>query len=172
MKGYRTILLGIYLLTVAFLPSEAAEPTIKEPEHRPPPQAPSAHDQEAARRSMEQFLQEMEKNQMQYLEQMKESFPKEYEKMKAALDRQKQISQIVVAFRKGSLPEADARSRLYPLAEKQVQDEISQIPEEIKRLKKRLKELEAFQFNHSLLVKKRIDELLGKLLPTAEEIPY
>lgn len=171
MKGYRAVLAGAFLLTAAFLLPGTAEPATEESSMPRPPQTPSGADQEAAQRSMEQFQQEMEKTQMQYLEQMKKSSPKEYEKMKAAMDRQKQIAQIVAAFRKGSLPEADARRRLYPLVEEQTQDEIRRLPEEIKRLEKRVGELKVFQSDHSMLVKKRMDELLGKLFPTAEDIP-
>jgi septal ring factor EnvC (AmiA/AmiB activator) len=131
---------------------------------------------EERQKEMEKQYQEMknkqEKMQEEQLERLKRQNPQLYKERKAALDNQAKIDSIVFSFRQGKISASEAERQLYPLIKESMQGEIDVLPKNIERLEKQLEFLKKTQKNPDLLIKKRIDEMLGKASHTPEEVIY
>lgn len=118
---------------------------------------------------------EMQRHQKNFLENLKKMDPNAYEKQKRNIEAQDKLSQIVQSFREKKIDTDNAFRQMYPLVKELSQDDIKGLEERIKRLKLHLGELEKFKQNPDLLIRKRIDQMLGKGDPASDPsmmIPY
>lgn len=126
-------------------------------------------EREKMQQERERMKQEMKQWQEEELERLKKINPEFYEERKNALDRQEKISSIVSAFRQGKLSASQAESQLFPLLKQDMQSSIEGLDNRIKRLEEKLVSLKQAKNNPDLLVKNRIDGLLGRTRPKPEE---
>ena len=117
---------------------------------------------EEMQKQMEKMRQDAERMQQQELERLRQIDPKMYEARKSAMDRQAKIGAIVKAFYTKSISAESAESQLTPLIRQDVQAEVAAIPTQIQRLEKRLDFLRKARANPDLLIKKRVDQMLGR----------
>jgi len=106
--------------------------------------------------------------QQQALERLKRENPQAYEQRKAALEREQKMQAVVTAFYQGTLSGDEAERRLTPLVKKQLEEEgaLSSLSARIERLEDKLAFLKKAQKNPNLLVKQRIEQMLGKATAT------
>ena len=78
------------------------------------------------------------------------------------MDRQTKIGAVVKAFYTKSISAEAAESQLTPLIRQDVQAEVAALPSQIERLEKRLDFLRKARTNPDLLIKKRVDQMLGR----------
>ena len=104
----------------------------------------------------------------QELERLKRENPQAYEQRKAALEREQKMQAVVTAFYQGTLSGDEAERRLTPLVKKQLEEEgaLSSLSARIERLEDKLAFLKKAQKNPNLLVKQRIEQMLGKTTAT------
>jgi len=124
---------------------------------------------EKMRQDMEKMRQEMGKRQQDELEMLKKVNPQLYQQRKNSIDAQAKINAIVASFREGKISSSQAESQLSPLVKQDMQTYINDLDNKIKRLEKKLDFYKKAKANPSLLIKKRIDELLGKSMPRLED---
>jgi hypothetical protein len=117
------------------------------------------------------LMREAERARWQQLQQMSHSEPELYQQSKEAMTRQLQINEIVSAYSAGSLSEGQAQQQLYPLIQQDVITELPMLEEKIIQTQKKLVALQDARSNPESLVRKRIDELLGKT-PTEIDQPF
>lgn len=106
---------------------------------------------------------------MQGVRQEKEN-SKPYKQRQDVLENQTKINAIVVAFREGKISSFQAESQLSPLVKQEMQDDINNLESRIARLEKELEFLKRAKANPDLLIKERIDQMLGKAMPTPDEL--
>jgi len=126
---------------------------------------------EKMQQQMEKMRQEAEQRQEEMLERLKTTDPEAYKQQKTRLEQQKKISEILEAFYEKKLDAASAESRLYPLIKAQTEEELAGIDSRIDRARKQLEELENIKANPETLVKKRLDQLLGRMKPGERGLP-
>ena len=124
---------------------------------------------EKMRQDMGKMRQEMGKRQQDELEMLKKVNPQLYQQRKNSIDAQAKINAIVASFREGKISSSQAESQLSPLVKQDMQTYINDLDNKIKRLEKKLDFYKKAKANPSLLIKKRIDELLGKSMPRLED---
>lgn len=124
-------------------------------------------DFEKQRQDIEQKMKQM---QQEELERLKKENPQLYQQRRDAFDRQTKISAILSSFHAKTLSESQVESQLYPLIKQDVQQYATGLGAEIQRVEKRLEFLRKVKSNPEILVKKRLDQLLGKSAPSPEEI--
>jgi vacuolar-type H+-ATPase subunit I/STV1 len=127
---------------------------------------------EQMQKETEKMRREIDKIQQQELERLKKENPEAYQQRKDALDIQAKINEIVSSFRSGKISASQAESQLYPLVKSSLQDSINNLGAQIERLEKKLESLKKAKANPDLLVKKRIDELLGRSMPSPDDFLY
>lgn len=124
---------------------------------------------EKMQQEMERMRQEDEQRQQELLERLKKDNPQAYQQRKDSLDRQAKINAIVSSFQTGKISDAQAENQLYPLIKQEVEDYINNSEARIKVLEKQLANLQKAKDNPDFLIKKRINEMLGKSMPNPEE---
>lgn len=122
--------------------------------------------QERSKRMQEEYR----KQQEQELERLKQTAPQLYQERKQAMKRQDKMQAILTAFREGNLTDAQAEQQLFPLVKQETQGEVAGLNERIARLNKQLTFLKQAQQDPDLLVRKRIQLMLGKSTPNPEEL--
>jgi hypothetical protein len=123
--------------------------------------------------SPEEMQRSMQEMQAKEMEQLKKFSPQMYEERKTALEWQKKIDVIVLAYRSGALSAQEAERDLYPLLKQEMkpQEMAKGLDAQIARLERKLDFLKKAKADPDLLVKKRIDELLGvSSMPTPDEM--
>ena len=96
--------------------------------------------------------------------------PQLYKERQEALERQAKINAIVTAFRKGEISSYHAESQLNPLVKQEIEDDINKLESKIASLEKKLESLKEAKTNPEPLIKKRIDQMLGKTMLTPDEL--
>lgn len=102
------------------------------------------------------------------LERLKEINPKLYEQRKKELGRQAKINAILKEFREGKLAGAQSESQLFPLIKEELGPKVSALDDRIKRLEKQLVFMRSAKQNPDVLIKERIDQLLGRSTDDAD----
>lgn len=137
-----------------------------------PPQAQQRQDDYLKQQEeyWKQMQQQYEKTQQEELERLKKMDPKLYEQRKKDLERQAKINAILKDFHQGKLTDEQSESQLYPLMKEELGLEISGLDARIKRLEKQLEFMRSAKRNPDVLIKKRIDQMLGKSIADPDEI--
>jgi hypothetical protein len=104
------------------------------------------------------------------LERLKTADYKSYLETKSLRDRQEKISDVLSLFRVGKISADKAEAKLYPLIKEEVQPELKALPEKIKKLEGKLEYYKKAKSNPDLLIKKYIDQLLGRSLPSDDDL--
>ena len=131
-----------------------------------PPSSPPS--EQELQEPMEKMRKEHERMQQEHLERLRQTDPQLYEQQKASIERQKKITAILTDWQQKKISESAAESQLAPLIRQDSKAEIAALGERIARLEKRLEFLRKAKADPGLLVKKRLDQLLGRGLPTPE----
>lgn len=126
---------------------------------------------EEMRRQAERFQQEMEKRRIQEMGHHKQFSPLPAMPVGGSPELQKKIDVIVYAYQRGSLSGQEAAQDLYPLVKQEVEGKLQGLDEQVANLEKELEALKKAKSNPDLLVKKRIDELLGRATPEGMLMP-
>ena len=126
-------------------------------------------------REAEKEMEEMERERIQeekeFLEELKRTNPVEYKEYLAEKKERERKREIIRLYRNGKISEKEARSRLRPFVEKEVDpdsfvesidERIAMHNEEIDYIKKEIKHLNQIKRNPRLLIEDRIDSHLGK----------
>lgn len=117
-----------------------------------------------------QMQQQYEKTQQEELERLKKMDPRLYEQRQRDLQRQTKINAILKDFREGKLTDAQSEGQLFPLMKEELSLEINGLDDRIKRLEKQLAFMRSAKQNPDVLIKKRIDQMLGRSTAGPEEI--
>lgn len=120
-------------------------------------------------KQMEGQRRQMEKRQGEEMERLKKDFPALYEERKGAMTQQSKINEIVSSFHQQALSLQEAQGKLYPVVREQMRADIAGLDQKIAALEKQLDSLKKARSNPDLLVKKRIDGLLGQGMPSPDE---
>lgn len=133
----------------------------------PKPAAPP--DPQKIQEEMEKADQQFRKQQEESLQRLKQVAPQAYESQKKTLEQQGQINQIMAAYHQKSISAEDAERRLTSLIKQQVEQELAGLDTQIKMMEKKLASLRQAKGNPSALVKKRVDQMLGRGGPSNPE---
>lgn len=109
-----------------------------------------------------QMQQQYEKTRQEELERLKKMDPKLHEQHQRDLQRQTKINAILQEFRQGKLTDTQSENQLFPLMKEELNLEINGLDDRIKRLEKQLAFMRSARQNPDVLIKKRIDQMLGK----------
>lgn len=126
---------------------------------------------EKMQKDMEKMSQERQKRQQEELERLKKENPQLYQQRKEALEKQEKINSILSYFREGRISASQAESQLYPLIREEIKAEMSGLESRIERLEKELEFLKKAKNNPDLLIKRRIDLMLGRIAPENRDVP-
>lgn len=118
-----------------------------------------------SRRWIQKIQENMREENERRLGQLQKSDPEEYRRQKEALGRQKESETVLERWRQGTLSEKQARRQLYPLVKEGLKPELEGLDKRIADLEKRLDFLKQVRKNPDLLVRRRIEEMLGKRPP-------
>ena len=149
----------IFIFTFLFLPGFVFS------QHKPPTDTEKMQQKQ----KMDKMRQDIEKHHQDELETLKKTNPQLYQKKKNDIENKAKIKAIVASFREGKISSSQAESQLSPLVKQQMQDYIKSLDDRIARLQKKLDFYKKAKVNPDLLIKKRIDELLGKSKPSPED---
>jgi len=163
-KTFSLIFIFILLFLPGFVFSQQKPPT--DTEKMQPKQK---MDKMQQKQKMDKMRQDMENRQEKELEMLKKTNPQLYQKKKNDIENKAKIKAIVASFREGKISSSQAESQLSPLVKQQMQDYIKSLDDRIARLQKKLDFYKKAKVNPDLLIKKRIDELLGKSKPSPED---
>ena len=105
---------------------------------------------------------QIRKQREEMLQRMKEVSPDIYQQTLKMQERQERIDKILEAFRQNTLSAEDAERRLAPLVREEIREQAAAQNEEIRRLENRLSQLRQAKDNPEKLVKKRVDQMLGR----------
>lgn len=134
--------------------------------------AQAQQSQDDFRKQQEEYWKRQPRHQVktpqEELERLKEINPKLYEQRKKELGRQTKINAILKEFRQGKLSEAQLESQLFPLIKEELGPKISALDDRIKRLEKQLVFMRSAKQNPDVLIKERIDQLLGRSTDDAD----
>ena len=163
----RRIFLWIAVVCLALAGAAQAEnlPTRNRTPERDRKEIPGnagAFDMEKMQEQMQKSQQNLQKQQKEQLEQFKRMDPKTYEAQKKLMARQEQISQILSAYNQKSISADDAERRLTPLVREEVQQQTAGMDNQIWELERKLAALKKAKSNPNELVKKRVDQMLGR----------
>lgn len=103
------------------------------------------------------------------LERLKNINPRLYEQRLRELERKDKIKAIIKEFRQGRLSEAQSESQLFPLIKEELGPKISALDARIRWLEKQLAFTRSAKQNPDVLVKERIEQLLGRSMAEADE---
>ena len=103
--------------------------------------------------------------QAKQLETMKAANPGLYEAQKESMERQERIGKIVAGFRQGKLTDTQAQKELSPLVKENLKPDLGQIDDTIAALVKKLAFWKEVKKDPDVLIRQRVDEILGKRLP-------
>ena len=120
----------------------------------------------AQMKDMEKMQQEMQKRQQGESERLKKENPQLYQQV----ENQQKINSIVSSFHAGKISASQAESQLYPLIQQDIKTEMGGLESRIKNLEKKLEFLRRAKSNPDLLIKRRIDLMLGRIAPGAEDM--
>jgi hypothetical protein len=157
----RAINLIFVFITILFLPVMALTQEL-----------PTQPDMQKIQKDAEKMKQQMENMQQEQLEFLKKLNPQAYQQSKAAYDRAKQIDAVISLLRQGKISSSDAERQLYPLIKEDLRSIVNSMDQKISDLEKKLDYCRKVRSNPEILVKKRIDELLGKSLPNPEDVMF
>ncbi len=153
-KFYRSLWVGTFVLILGIWgPLSWAEG---------PPKPPDPEKMQAEMQKMQKQMQEQQEKERERLKQIN---PQLYEQTKKADERQRKITAILTAYQQKSISGEEAERRLSSLIREEIQMEGVNLDQEIKNLEKKLAFLKKAKNNPDLLVKKRVDQLLGKSGP-------
>ena len=130
-----------------------------------PPNDAQPPDMEKMQEDMVKIRQHLDKQQQENMDRMKDLDPKGYESQKKTMGRQAQISQIMSAYQQKSISADDAERKLTPLIKQEIQEQNAGLDEQIKTAEKKLASLKQAKSNSNAMVKKRIDQMLGRSGP-------
>ena len=138
------------------------------------PQSPKEMQKEMQRmeRERKQMEETIKKQQQEDLERLRKEDPNMYKQMKASLDRSAKIEKIISLFAQGKISDSAAEKKLYPLVKQDMQSYIDNLEETITRLENKLNSLKKAKRNPGFLIKKRIDEMLGRTTPSPDDFMY
>ncbi len=102
-----------------------------------------------------------EADELKRIEELKETDPAEYHRQKTSFELRKKISQILESFRQNKIDASTAERQLYPLIKEQSKVDLGAIESRIERVKKYLNELEVIKKDPDILIRKRVDVMLG-----------
>lgn len=135
-----------------------------------PPDAPPAANMEKMQEEMRRVQEQVNQQQQENLERIKRMDPGGYEAQKKTMERQAQINQIIASYHQNSISADEAERKLTPLVKQEVQRELDGIDSQIKIAEKKLAALKQAKSNPGSLVKKRVDQLLGRSFPSPEDL--
>jgi hypothetical protein len=124
---------------------------------------------EKMQKEMEKMNREFEARQAEEMERLKKSDPVSYQQRKDAADAQAKIAAVITAFQQGQISLAQAEGKLYPLVKQDVKSFADSLNTEIAHAEKRLEYLKKAKADPEFLIRKRIDSLLGKSVPSLDE---
>lgn len=128
--------------------------------------AQAQQSQDEFRKKQEEYWKKQPQKQIKTLqdelEHLKETNPRLYEQRKNDFERQAKISAILKEFREGKLTAAQSQNQLFPLIREEQGPEISRLDDRIKRLEKQLAFMRSAKQNPDVLIKKRIEKLMGR----------
>lgn len=157
----------ILWLAIASLALSGTANAAEQSEESKPP------DMEEMQQQMQQVRQQIDKQQQENLERLKQISPQAYESQKKAQDRQGQIGQILSDYQQKKISADDAERKLTPLIRQEVQQEMAGMDNQIKAAEKKLATLRQAKGNPNALVKKRVDQMLGRGgPPTPDEMIF
>jgi hypothetical protein len=113
-------------------------------------------------RGAEKIMREAQASQERKMQELKKTDPKLYKEKMQQIDNGKEISEILASFRQGKISEEKAERALYPLVQDNMKSSLDGIDSRIATLKKKLKDLQKIKDDPSILVKKRVNQLLGR----------
>lgn len=128
--------------------------------------------QENMQKMMEKRQQERQGREQRELERLKKTSPELYKQRKDSQDRSAKISAILSSFRQKKISDSEAERQLYPLVKQGMQGQIDHLGQTIERLEKRLKSLKEAKQDPDSLIKKGVDQMLGKSMPSPDELLY
>lgn len=114
--------------------------------------------------------QEVKKAQQAQLENLKDINPKLYKELIEAQARQEKISAIIMDLNNKKISQSSAESQLYPLVKDDMQQEISGLDQRIKQLEQNLDFLKEAKSDPDILIKKRINQMTGKEMPSPTDM--
>lgn len=110
-----------------------------------------------------------EKTPQDELGRLKEVNPKLYEQRKKELERQAKINAILKDFHQGKLTDEQSESQLFPLVKEELGPKISALDVRISWLEKQLAFTRSAKQNPDVLIKERIEQLLGRSMADADD---
>lgn len=126
---------------------------------------PSNKEMQDLQKQSESMMQKTKKMQDEELEALKKINPEFYKTRKDALDKMDTINAIISSFYEKKISESQAKAQLYPLVKQDLAETINNLDKLIAALEKKLQFYRDAKRDPSLLVNKRIDEMLGKSMP-------
>jgi len=135
-------------------------------------QEPSGPNIQELQKQQEKIRQEADKMQQNELELLKKQDPQLYKERKLAIDTQAKIQAILSSYSQGKIPAAEAERQIYPYVKQQMQPYIDGLDTYIARLEKKLTILKKARINPDILIKQRIDQMLGKAPINPEDMIY
>lgn len=125
-------------------------------------QEPSGPNIQELQKQQEKIRQEADKMQQKELEFLKEQDPQLYKERKLAIDTQSKIEAILSSYSQGKISAIEAERQIYPYVKQSMQPYIDGLGTYIERLEKKLTILKKARSNPDILIKQRIDQMLGK----------
>jgi uncharacterized coiled-coil protein SlyX len=122
------------------------------------------------KKDTDRIKEEMKRLQEEQLKELKKNNPELYKERMDDIERWEEINKIVVSYRDGKISEARAVKELYPLVEKSLENYIDGLDERIAKVEKKLESLKDVKSDPDMLIKKRIEQLLGKTVPSPEDL--
>lgn len=135
-----------------------------------PSEPPKPPDLEEMHQNVRKAQEEAEQRRKQDLERLKELNPEAYQAQLKAQERQAQIGQVMSAYQQQKITAEDAERRLTPLIRQEVQQELAGLDDQIRMTEKKLAALRRAKGNPNALVKKRVDQMLGRSMPSPDEM--
>jgi len=120
-------------------------------------------------KQIERSKEDMEKARDIHLNDLKKSNPELYKARLNAIDNQEEMNKIVVSYREGKISGAKAEKELYPLVEDSLKGYLDSLDERIEKEQKKVDSLKEVKRDPDILIKKRIDQILGKAAPSADD---
>lgn len=128
------------------------------------PTAPGGKDAKAEAQ-MRRLHKEQEEALRRQMEQIKRADPQAHAELEKAQKRRQRIDAVLARLRAGEIDVDKAEKELFPLVKAETAYEVSTLEERVRRLEKQLAELRGFQKDPDALVRRRVEELIGKRVP-------
>jgi len=143
-------------------PASAAAPGPPGAPNAPPAPPPIARPPRPKLPNMRGLQAGPRKLQDEMIEQLERTNPQAAARLRQRRDEQGKIDAIVRDYRSGRLEEDDARSQLAPLVADDAENDARRIDERLRQLQAKVDFLKRAREDHDLLVRRRVDLLLGK----------